>query len=56
MCVAEDVGLVSNKEGYEVIELEGCDFLLATTSDGSLDLSDAYIQVTAGSQAPVHAS
>ena len=60
MCGAEDLGLVTNKEGYQVIELEGCDFLLATTSDGSLDLSDAYVQVTAAAhahqQAPMPAS
>lgn len=49
---AEDLGLVPNKEGYQVIELEGCDFLLATTADGSFDLSDAYVQVSAAAQTP----
>lgn len=52
LCGAEDLGLVPNKEGYQVIELEGCDFLLATTADGSFDLSDAYVQVSAAAFIP----
>lgn len=40
-----DVGLVPSKEGYHAIKLQGCEFLLATTADGRLDLSDVYVQV-----------
>lgn len=40
-----DASLVPSKEGYHAIKLEGCEFLLATTSDGRLDLSDVYVQV-----------
>lgn len=41
-----EVGLVPSKEGYHAIKLEGCEFLLATTADGKLDLSDVYVQVS----------
>ena len=41
-----ELGLVPSKEGYHAIKLEGCEFLLATTADGKLDLSDVYVQVS----------
>ncbi|KAL0027403.1 hypothetical protein WJX79_009223 [Trebouxia sp. C0005] len=40
----QELGLVPSKEGYHAIKLEGCEFLLATTADGKLDLSDVYVQ------------
>ena len=51
--LSENLGLVPNKEGYQAIKLDGCEFLLATNSDGSLDLSDAYVQVSTGQKSTV---
>lgn len=32
-------------EGYYAIKMDGCEFLIASDSDGRLDLTDIYVQV-----------
>jgi len=39
-----DTALAPNRDRYHVIELAGCELLIASTPDGRLDVGDAYVR------------
>ena len=43
-CADDPGALLAPGEAYHVIELSGCDFLIAVTEDGRLDLNDVFVE------------
>ena len=42
-CADDPGALLAPGEAYHVIELSGCDFLIAVTEEGRLDLNDVFV-------------
>lgn len=43
-CADDPGALLAPGEAYHVIELSGCDFLIAVTEEGRLDLNDVFVE------------